>query len=517
MTTSIKQCEVCDKARLINFINLFMNKLLSLNNKIFKITLFSIIVLEFFSLYAFVYPILNKAFFVLILLGALYLASKNLAYGVYMVLAELIIASKGYLFYFELGNKSISIRIAIFLAIMAVWLIKTAIISWQRKKLTIPLLKSKIFPYYLALFFFIGWGIISGIIHNNNLGNIFFDFNGWLYFALIFPLFEIIKKENINSLLSVILAALTALVLKTFIIFFIFSQQINYAIPGLYRWIRITGVGEITDMGFGFSRIFFQSHIYAVLGFFTLLPLIADKLVYKREMLKNNAKLLGLIASLAAIIIISFSRSFWVGTAATFFIYFLSLIFVFKEKIRHLFARGLVIVSIFLIAISMITLLVKIPLPGGDGSVDISSVLNERTTNLSEAAIGSRWNLIKPLWQAIKANPLIGSGFGKTVTYKTLDPRALEANLTNEYTAYAFEWGYLDIWLKLGLLGLAAYLVLIWKILKEGWKYKDNKLFLGSLLGITALLATHFFTPYLNHPLGIGYLMLLSVIYEKNR
>ena len=270
-------------------------------------------------------------------------------------------------------------------------------------------------------------------------------------------------------------------------------------------------------MGFGFSRIFFQSHIYAVLGFFAMLPLVGDKLVYKKEALKENAKLLGLIASLVALIIISFSRSFWVGGAAALLIYFLGLLFIFKEKIKYLFARSLVVVSIFLIAISIITLLVKIPMGGGKGGVDISSVLGERTTNLSESAVGSRWNLIKPLWQAIEVNPLIGSGFGKTVTYKTLDPRALETNLTNEYKTYAFEWGYLDIWLKLGLFGLLAYLVLIWKILADGWKHKDDKLFLGSLFGIIALGIIHFFTPYLNHPLGIGYLILASVIYEKNR
>ena len=484
-------------------------------NKIFKITLFSIIVLEFFSLYAFVYPILNKAFFVLILAAVLYLSWKNLSYGVYAVLAELIIASKGYLFSWEIGGKSLSIRIGIFLAVMAVWLIKVIISSRKKRKMDIKFLKSKFFPYFLALFILMVWGVFSGIINGNNLGNIFLDSNGWLYFAIIFPLFDAIKRENFKELFSVILAAATALVIKTLLIFFIFSHSVTYIMPGLYRWIRVTGVGEITDMSFGFYRVFFQSHIYAALGFFILLPLIGEKFVHKKESLKYNIKILTFIISLAAIIIISFSRSFWVGTAAALLIYFAGLLILFKEKIKFLFIRGIVIVTIFLTAILSIVILVKIPLPGTGGAVDLSSALNERTTNLSEAAVGSRWNLIGPLWREIKVNPVFGSGFGRTVTYKTEDPRALENNPNGEYTTYAFEWGYFDIWLKLGVVGLAAYLLLIFKLLKAGWKLKENNLFLGSILSIIALAIIHFFTPYLNHPLGIGYLALMAVIYEN--
>ena len=55
----------------------------------------------------------------------------------------------------------------------------------------------------------------------------------------------------------------------------------------------------------------------------------------------------------------------------------------------------------------------------------------------------------------------MGRGFGATVTYQTRDPRILADNGSGEYTTYAFEWGWLDIWLKLGIFGLAAYFLLI--------------------------------------------------------
>lgn len=497
-----------------------MEKIFAFNSKLFKITLLSIIFAEFFSLYGFAYSFLNKVFFILIVLGVLYLSWKKLIYGVYIVLAELIIASKGYLFYFELGEKAISIRIGIFIALMAVWLIKVLIDSVKsnhrlgREK--IEFLKSKLLPYYLALFAFVLWGVIQGVA-KNNLGNVFFDFNGWLYFALLLPFFDAIKKDNIQDLLNVILAAITGLILKTFIILLIFSHQVVFLIPEIYKWIRVTGVGEIADMGSGFYRIFFQSHIFAVFGFFALLPVVNKKFVHQKEKIKDNYKLVLLVVALFSLIIISLSRSFWVGSIFTFLIFYITSLFVFREKIKQIIVSGVMVLVILLSSIFLITAVVKAPLPFGSSDVDLSSILSDRTTNLNEAAVGSRWNLFKPLWVGVKDNLIIGSGFGKTVTYETLDPRALENNTDGLYTTFTFEWGYLDLWLKLGIFGLIAYLILIWQILKSGWALKEDKLLFGFLLGEVALVAIHFFTPYLNHPLGIGYLVFLSVVFTASQ
>ncbi|MBU1778569.1 hypothetical protein KJ992_02835, partial [Patescibacteria group bacterium] len=61
------------------------------------------------------------AFFVIVAL-TLILSLKNLKYGVLIMFAELFIGSKGYLFYFEHSGLIISIRIALWLVIMSVWL-----------------------------------------------------------------------------------------------------------------------------------------------------------------------------------------------------------------------------------------------------------------------------------------------------------------------------------------------------------------------------------------------------------
>ena len=122
-------------------------------------------------------------------------------------------------------------------------------------------------------------------------------------------------------------------------------------------------------------------------------------------------------------------------------------------------------------------------------------------------------------------NPIIGYGFGKTLTYTTQDPRILEQNPSGEYTTYAFEWGYLEILLKVGVLGLAIYLSFLGYIVYIGWRaihvmQRENNgmaysWMVGLWLGLVCIMITHFFTPYLNHPLGIAYIVVVGLVFER--
>ncbi|MBL7047698.1 MAG: hypothetical protein ISR95_08755, partial [Candidatus Marinimicrobia bacterium] len=133
----------------------------------------------------------------------------------------------------------------------------------------------------------------------------------------------------------------------------------------------------------------------------------------------------------------------------------------------------------------------------------------------------SRFKLLGPLSEKIRENPVLGSGFGTSITYETSDPRALENNPDGLYTTYSFEWGYLDTWIEMGIFGLVAYLSLLLTLFRYGWKlYKkyiqhalESSLILGLLAGLVVLSAIHITTPYLNHPLGIGYLLLTTAIF----
>jgi hypothetical protein len=113
------------------------------------------------------------------------------------------------------------------------------------------------------------------------------------------------------------------------------------------------------------------------------------------------------------------------------------------------------------------------------------------------------------------------------VTYRTEDPRLLAEDPSGEYTTFAFEWGYHDLWVKFGVLGLLVYAWLIAVILTpyfvslKMWKgmgganRADALVLIGVICGMVAMLATNVFSPYLNHPLGIGLLMTVAAIGYK--
>ncbi|PIR93048.1 hypothetical protein COT99_02860 [Candidatus Falkowbacteria bacterium CG10_big_fil_rev_8_21_14_0_10_43_10] len=524
-----------------------------------------IFLVEAFSFAGFYYPQLREVAFFTILAVTLLLTVHKLEYGLLILLAELFIGSKGYLFFYEYEGTQFSLRIGLFLVVMSAWLGKV-LLKWASTKSGFDIneevdkyiLKSKkVFEdfgdfknfsdnvkkkfegirqknnlniFYLVLFIFLGWGVINGYLRHNNLSDIFFDFNGWIYFGILFPVLYVFQNsENrseqfLRDLFIVFSAAIVWLVAKTLFLVYGFSHNLLPVVYEVYRWVRVTGVGEITGTESGFTRVFFQSHIYVLIGFFIFLSLL---MFYKLER-KKKELLYCSIALLLCVstILISFSRSFWVGLfIGLLFYYFILIIFFYKEWRAILWQIGTLITA-GVLSVGLIYGVIKFPYPNPNANFS-ASLISERASTLGDAAGSSRWNLLPVLLSEIKKAPLQGEGFGATVTYVTEDPRVLEQNPSGEYTTYAFEWGWLDIWLKLGLLGLVAYLVLLGVIAVNGIKNIKYKIFnikyldalfsIALLSGLVMIIVTSIFSPYLNHPLGIGYVVLVSAILINKR
>ncbi|PIR95159.1 hypothetical protein COT95_00215 [Candidatus Falkowbacteria bacterium CG10_big_fil_rev_8_21_14_0_10_37_6] len=221
-----------------------------------------------------------------------------------------------------------------------------------------------------------------------------------------------------------------------------------------------------------------------------------------------------------ATIIVSLSRSFWVGLAAALLFYCFFILLFFYKQWKVIFLHIIFLITSSVLGFAFVVGIAVFPYP--QSGVFNVGVFKDRAGELSgEAAVSSRWNLLPVLVEKIKKAPFLGSGFGAQATYITQDPRILAKNPTGEYTTYAFEWGWLDIWIKLGAVGLLAYCALLIKIFVDGIKVirkeeeKRKKLLDISLLsGLIVLMATSMFSPYLNHPLGIGYVVLVSVMFK---
>ncbi|EKD49386.1 MAG: hypothetical protein ACD_63C00165G0003, partial [uncultured bacterium] len=137
------------------------------------------------SFLGYLIPVINTILFFAIIILVLNLTLKRLEYGVLAIFFELIIGSKGYLFSFSISdNFVLSIRMAMFLIIMIVWLIQ----ALKNKRLAIA--ESKFFAPLVTIAALIVIGGINGYLSGNPNGANFFDLNGYLYFALALPVFE---------------------------------------------------------------------------------------------------------------------------------------------------------------------------------------------------------------------------------------------------------------------------------------------------------------------------------------
>jgi hypothetical protein len=455
-----------------------------------RLTVLLIILVELASFTFFWLPT-AKTVALLTIAATIFIASLiNLKYGVYGAMIELIIGSKGHLLATTMAGVNISLRMAIFCAVM----LATLILLLRKKNLS-PI-KKILTPGWLIFSAALIWGAVFGLLRGNNPTLVYQDFNAYLFFSYLAPFYIVLRDgHDVKEFWRIFSAAIFSMCAKTIILLFAFSHFINFT--ELYKWTRGTGWGEIV-INENVVRVFSQSHIYALIGFVIFFFVLIQNRQFK------NKKVAALSLLCMTTLIISLSRSMWIGlfAAAAFFLFY-----AIKQKwpaVKIAKACGFFI-AITAISFGMIWSLIAFPYP--KKPLEIGFNLQNRF-NTSESAVVTRWEEIKPLSRAIANHPIIGSGFGTVVKFTNWDPRILaETQKNNNYATYAFEWGYFDILLKIGLLGLLVYLAIIFNIAKN--------LFLNQpalFLGLIALLSTHVFTPYINHPLGIGYIIVVLIM-----
>ena len=430
-----------------------------------------------------------------ILLIVLVASCYRLLFGVAVVFGELVIGSQGHL----LGQLRLGLFLVVFLAGI-IWIIR------ERR---VALLQTRYWKWYLALGCVLSIAVLTALWHGNNLTYLFLDLNGYLFIAMIVPFTQALRTEtDLKNLLAVFWAGLTILFIETIVILFVFSHQaaFQYYLPELYRWLRDFRLAEITTQENNFTRIFFQSHLYVLFGFIAASLQFISKQSHRLTIMALGSTLL--------LLFISYSRSFWVATLGIILV----LSYLAYRQSRLWGYLGTVLLS-GVVGYVIVLAIINIPLFGTGAAVDASSLLTDRTDVTTDVGGGSRLALLQPLTLAALQHPLLGSGFGTTVSYATQDPRALEQNSDGMYTTYAFEWGYLDLWLKLGLVGTLVYISIIVAILLRLWYLRDHSIAFVAGMGVLAVGLVHLFTPYLNHPLGLGWIVLataIASIYDAN-
>jgi hypothetical protein len=504
---------------------------------IFTTALLLFILLELVSFVGFVLPPVNIAAF-LIVVSVMVAVSWDRPDIAWLVLVgELVAGSQGgYLLSLPLDGFTVSLRLALFLGFVGAWAShvcadflkgpeqrRAAFAWWGRMK------RRKFISAFQAVCGTIFMGSLGGLINGNGFGNVFFDANGYFYFFLLPAVMVAWRKNTWPRLMAVISAGLVVSLAKSLLVLFVFSHGFYELTFSLYTWIRDTRVGEITRMGGDFHRIFFQSHIFALVALLVALPVI----LFARHWAWRKGAL-GVATASLAMIILGLSRSFWVGLAAAALVLLFTLVLVKSgwPVWRRFLWPGL---GILFASLALIITAYMMPWPGAGGGTGLGGVLGDRVSSVSDAAARSRWALLPALTKKCLERPILGHGLGTTLTYTTSDPRRVAIDASGTYTTYSFEWGWHDMWLKFGLLGLSAFvaffLMMARPLVRYLWRHRDQlrrpqpglapeqkkaAQALGLLIGLVAIAVTNIFTPYVNHPLGIGLLVIVAGLVDHH-
>jgi glycosyltransferase involved in cell wall biosynthesis len=409
------------------------------------------------------------------------------------VALELLIGSKGGLLKWgsdAVNDGGIGLRVLQFVALMvgwAVWALRTG--AWQRL-----LERRRMLASVAAVAMAIAYGVIRGFALHQPF--VFADANAWGVLLLVLPVFSLERAALERVLRPSIRAGISLLVGITLALFFVFSHSLPAGwLESVYLWVRRSGLGEITRAGGSIFRIFLQSQIY-------LLPAWLWLWVRAwRDHLPLGWRTWIAWIAISASILASFSRSFWLGLASACLVGCVLLFGVATSWRERLIALARPF-GAFIGGGLLLALLAFLPFFPGEAG--LSTALRSRFVG-GEAAVSSRWSLLPKLQAGIGERPWAGSGFGATLTYVSSDPRVVQST-GGTYTTYAFEWGWLDLWYKLGVFGLAAILWWLVVIAVEARQQTDRSWIWTSLF---LLVTVHIFTPYINHPLGIGLLIVL--------
>jgi len=449
---------------------------------------FLFIVLQELSLIGYLYPLWNKVFFCLFLALTIFLTYKNQNYGWLILLFELFAGHGGQLF-----SWMISLRLAIFIIVFGFWLFRKVQGLFIKKRQF--QFSGASAPAFILLVFliFIFFGLIQGLI-NNNIHLAIGDFINYSYWFLIFPLFEFFKeKENQKNFLALFIGCLFGLSFLTLIIFIFFSQGIVEVHDVFYWWWRNIATGKATAMNDNFFRIVTPAHLLIPSIFLLLISLYSQK--------KYRKWTIPLMVALSFPFLVNFSRIYWLGFLIGL------LVLGLRKPIKKNLKISFLIFILLVLEFGVIYFLTS---KGQSFGLDFFGDRLKTTVNPEEELSAlTRLRILPNLLENIAEYPIFGRGLGAEVSY--FDP--VENNLK---TTYHLDWGFLEMWLELGFLGLISFFLVLGEIfyllIKSRKENKEKEIFFwGLITGVLSLLISSLTGPFIFHSLGVIYLVLVFI------
>jgi len=437
------------------------------------------------------------------------LTYKNPYIGIRAVFLELFLSAHGHLLSVDVFSISFSLRMAVFVGFFlgyGLFLLRNH--SW-------PKLRWPQFAIFLPLFLAIFVGLLNGFLFQNPL-TVFQDGNAYFFLLYTIPILSLAwDSKQQNALLQVFAAGVIWNILLAFGSLYFFTHFSGEPLSAAYTFLRDTRLAEITQLNGAFFRVFMQTQFFVIaFGGFALALLLSVPARLDRFILSILA---GFVLT---IVLLSFSRSFWLAISCSAIVFLTGLFLIHGRRFPW---KTLLSWSFFssVVTIMSLLLLIFFPIPSARvGSEDVANAFKKRTSETQDVAISSRWKLFQPMWETILEKPIAGNGFGKAVTFLSDDPRVRALSPNGMWSTTAMEWGWLELWLKMGILGPIGFMIIFLYLIREFFAYKNTDhawIGLGFVSALVFLSLTHFFSPYLNHPIGLGFILFAFLFLPQTR
>ncbi|HYE60295.1 MAG TPA: O-antigen ligase family protein [Candidatus Kapabacteria bacterium] len=423
------------------------------------------------------YPIVETLCAGFLICLFLFLAIRKPQFLSYLVLGEFFLHGAGHFFeFFGISLRTIFLCLTILTFFLSPHLLRhQVLLSFSR------------LPFYSFLLFSFCLFIAAGIGYANGHGLhvIIQDMLPYVFFLFYIP-FCVWKKDTTfqDYIIRLTTAFIIGTTLFSLITFFIYATGVGTIQDGYYHWFRDVAMGKITDMGSDFYRIVLPEHIVFV-------PLL---LVFASLFITNTrkyAKYMFVYTCILLVLAMNLSRTFYLALIPGFF----TLLFFY----RSLWKQWLIVGVVTVIGIGSLFTLLHLSTshftsPGWDLlGIRLSSIARPE----KETSTSIRMMLIPDILHAIKKHPIVGTGLGSSLSF--IHPITKQPQVTTN-----FDWGYLELWTKLGFFGLLFYLLLLGSILRM--IYVSDQLLTPALFaGGIAFLVMGIFGPALFHVFGIVY------------
>ncbi len=413
---------------------------------------------------------------------------KKPTYAWYLVLAEIFLGGSGHFVEFY----GLSIRTLFLVVYVCLYTGHQILTRHKRAELLIPR------TLYLLLGTFILsvlWAALSGMLHHNATKLIIQDVIPFAFFALLLPAHQLVKdKSSYPFLIRLALVFIFGSALFSLLTLILFSTGTTLLQGSYYHWFRDIVGGKLTNMGNGFWRIVAPEHLLVL-----PITLVVSSLLMRQ---KRNTLLYAALLACLFILTINFSRGYFLAL-------FVALIpLLYKHTFKQWFTTSAITCASILLIFCTTSFMAS---AGTTFGLELFGLrIQSFTSPRIEESTYTRSALLTPIVQKFKSHPIVGSGFGSTVTF-------INPVTQKEITTPQFDWGYFEIITEFGLIGALVYFFLVAFIIYLTILYiKTTTLhpdfLVGILGGLVSLLITNITAPALAHVFGILYLTFTLAI-----